>query len=60
MPFTLYTSPKLTTIHQETSQKAQLAIDSLLALLHGKNIPTKQVLPVALIERESSASPRLY
>ncbi|MEF9622570.1 LacI family DNA-binding transcriptional regulator [Streptococcus dysgalactiae] len=53
LPFTSYTSPKLSTVHQETTQKAQLAIDSLLALMSGKPIQNKQVLPIQLLKRES-------
>lgn len=53
LPFTSYTSPKLTTVQQQSTEKARLAIDSLLKLLGKQEVQAQQVLPVQLVLRQS-------
>ena len=47
-------NPSLTTIHQEASLRAKAAIECLEAMRDGAEYKTEIVLPVDLIEREST------
>lgn len=52
--FSMLTSPKLTTIHQDADKKGLLAAEMILDLILGREMEDKQViLPVRLVERES-------
>ena len=52
--FSVLTSPKLTTIHQDADKKGLLAAELILDRILGREMDDKQViLPVSLIERES-------
>ena len=47
-------SPPLTTIHQDMNLKGGIAVDFMLQLLAGKQLPTSEIiLPVSLVERDS-------
>lgn len=55
--FSMLTSPKLTTIHQDADKKGLLAAEMILDLILGREMEEKQViLPVRLVERESVRS----
>ena len=47
-------NPSLTTIHQEASLRAKAAIECLEAMRDGAEYKTEIVLPVDLIQREST------
>lgn len=48
------TSPMLTTVHQNTHRKGQLAADLMVSLLEGGHVIERNItLPVHLVERES-------
>ena len=47
-------NPALTTIHQEPSLRAKIAIECLEAMRDGAECETEIVLPVELIKREST------
>lgn len=47
-------NPALTTIHQEASLRAKIAIECLEAMHDGAECETEIVLPVELIKREST------
>jgi LacI family sucrose operon transcriptional repressor len=49
------TTPTLTTIHQPIEQMCSSAVDLIIRQLHGESAPGKTVLPVSLIERESTS-----
>lgn len=46
--------PPLTTVHQDIGRLAEAAVESLLKLAAGEEIPAKQVFPVKLIERKTT------
>lgn len=48
------TTPTITTIHQPTSEMAELAVDMLIAAAEGKTVASRSILPVTLIKREST------
>jgi len=48
------TSPRLTTVSQPISEMAELAVRLLEDVTQGRIVPVKNVLPVRLIEREST------
>lgn len=48
------TTPQLTTIHQPVREMAEIAINLLHDAVSGKLVPKRTVLPVALIERETT------
>lgn len=47
------TYPALTSVHQPIEQMCDYSIDAIVRKMHGEMIPTKIVLPVCLMERES-------
>ncbi len=49
-------SPQLTSIRQPVKEMAEMAVDYIQKKSQGKDIPAKVVLPVELIQRESTAS----
>lgn len=51
----LLTTPTITTIHQPVEEMMKTAVDELLAALEGKVVPSRTILPVKLIERESTS-----
>lgn len=48
------TTPTITTIHQPIKEMAEIAVSLLIDACESKVIPSKTILPVSLIERESS------
>ncbi len=48
------TTPQLTTIHQPVKEMAEIAVNLLHAAVSGKLVPKRTVLPVCLIERETT------
>jgi LacI family sucrose operon transcriptional repressor len=48
------TTPSITTIKQPIKEMAQIAIDLLISTSEGKLVPKRSVLPVTLIERETT------
>lgn len=46
--------PSLTTIHQNYQQIAEVAVETLIDLVAGKEVPDRQVIPVKLIERKTT------
>ncbi len=48
------TTPRITTIHQPVKEMAQLAIESLIAAYEGKIVPSRTILPVTLVKRETT------
>ena len=49
--------PSLTTVRQDGELRAQVAMEKLMALVAGEPTENRVVLPVTLIERESTALP---
>lgn len=47
-------TPMLSTIHQPVKEMAQLAIESIIKKRHGDIIPAKIILPVTIIERNTT------
>lgn len=48
------TAPRLTTIHQDTQEKGKVAAESLIKVIEGNPIDSKNIiLPVTLVERHS-------
>jgi len=50
----LFTTPKITTIHQPIEQISKYAIELLVNEINGEIVPMRTVMPVKLIEREST------
>lgn len=48
------TTPTITTIHQPIKEMAQMAITLLIDAMDNKVIPSRTILPVSLIERETT------
>lgn len=48
------TTPQLTTIHQPVKEMAEIAINLLHDAVSGKLVPKRTVLPVCLVERETT------
>ena len=48
------TTPQLTTIHQPVKEMAEIAVNLLHDAASGKLVPKRTVLPVCLIERETT------
>jgi LacI family sucrose operon transcriptional repressor len=48
------TTPQLSTIHQPIEEMAELAVKLLHMSVSGKIVPERTVLPVTLIERETT------
>ena len=48
------TTPQLTTIHQPVKEMAEIALNLLDDAVAGKLVPKRTVLPVRLVEREST------
>ena len=48
------TSPQITTIHQPIKEMASLAVELLLKNKEDQVIPNRSILPVTLVEREST------
>nr|WP_262370198.1 substrate-binding domain-containing protein [Dictyoglomus thermophilum] len=46
--------PSLTTIRQDKDKMAQKLIEVLIDKIEGKNAESKYILPISLIEREST------
>ncbi|WP_373730616.1 substrate-binding domain-containing protein [Bacteroides heparinolyticus] len=47
-------SPTLTTVKQDGALRAEIAISKLLELRQNKEVTTNILLPVTLVEREST------
>ncbi len=54
LSFAEMTFPSITTIKQPISHQAEHAIAKLLQLINGEEVPSRTILPVKLIEREST------
>lgn len=54
LAFAEMTFPSITTIKQPISQQAEHAVAKLLQLMNGEAVPSRTILPVELIEREST------
>lgn len=50
----IMTSPRLTTIHQPVKEMAELALQMIEDFTNGKMVPKRTILPVEIIEREST------
>ena len=48
------TTPQLTTVHQPVREMAEIAISLLCDAVSGKVVPRRTVLPVYLVERETT------
>lgn len=49
------TTPTVTTVHQPVEEMMHAAVEELLMAAEGKVVPSRTILPVRLIERESTA-----
>jgi LacI family sucrose operon transcriptional repressor len=47
-------TPRLTTVHQPVDEIAELAIDMIARISNGEKVPESTVLPLTLVEREST------
>jgi len=56
-PVSAYSSPALTTMHQDFETLGRLAFDQLDALIAGREAPAAQSLTAALVVRETTAAP---
>ncbi len=50
------TTPTVTTVHQPVEEMMHAAVEELLMAAEGKVVPSRTILPVRLIERESTAN----
>lgn len=48
------TTPQITTIHQPIREMAQLAVNLLVDAAEGNVVPKRSILPVSLVERETT------
>lgn len=48
------TTPQITTIHQPTKEMAEMAVDALIKSSGHETVPSKVVLPVSLVRRQST------
>lgn len=48
------TAPQITTIHQPVKEMARIAVQMVEDTINGKMVPSRTILPVELIEREST------
>ncbi|WP_333647354.1 LacI family DNA-binding transcriptional regulator [Lacrimispora sp.] len=48
------TTPQISTIHQPTKEMAEMAVDSLIKSSSRETVPSKLVLPVSLVKRQST------
>ena len=49
------TTPTISTIHQPIKEMAEATIDLLINAAEGKTVAKRTLLPVSLVERESTA-----
>ena len=54
IPMCELVNPTLTTVRQDGQRRAEIAIDSLLLLRQNREIQTEVLLPVTLVERDST------
>ena len=54
MQIATITTPQLTTIHQPVREMAEIAVSMLNDAIEGKMVPRRTVLPVYLVERETT------
>jgi LacI family sucrose operon transcriptional repressor len=47
-------TPQLSTIRQPVELISRYAVEYLVRMIHGETVPTKTILPVRLIERETT------
>jgi LacI family transcriptional regulator len=59
MPFAAFLVPTLTTVKVPFQETGARAAELLLDKINGTKIPSRVLLPVGLIERQSTASPRM-
>lgn len=50
----MVTTPRITTIHQPIKEMAEMAVDLLMRAKDGQMVPNRTILPVTLVEREST------
>ncbi len=48
------TTPQITTIHQPVEEMTELCVEYITKILNNKSVPQKIVLPVRLVQREST------
>lgn len=48
------TTPRISTIHQPIKEIAELAMDTIVSAVEGKTVAKRSILPVTLVEREST------
>ena len=48
------TTPRITTIHQPIKEMARTAVELLIKASEGEVTPSRTVLPVVLVERETT------
>ena len=51
----LLTTPTITTVHQPVEEMTHAAVEIMLKAIEGDVVPSRTILPVKLIERESTA-----
>jgi LacI family sucrose operon transcriptional repressor len=47
-------NPRLSTIHQPKDAISRYAVEYLIAMIEGKDVPTQTILPVQLVKRDST------
>ena len=52
----MVTTPRITTIHQPIKEMAEMAVDLLMRARDGQMVPNRTILPVTLVERESTGN----
>lgn len=52
----MLTTPTITTIHQPVEEMMHAAVEELLSAAEGMVVPSRTILPVRLVERESTAN----
>ena len=53
IPTASFASPPLTTVHQDTKAAAMLLVESLLAIIHGEQVPSHAIPPSLVVRRST-------
>ena len=57
-PLASLLTPHLTTIHQPIDQLCRLSVDTIIAQRNGNDVPSRTILNVKLIQRETTRLPQ--
>ena len=57
IPFARISNPRLTSVSQRSDELGRISVDFLLSTVESGKLPTSQLMPVALVVRETTPGP---